>query len=403
MNDIQDGKKFLGYEDKLAIVVVGYNRIDAITRLLNSLNAAEYPVSNIPLVISLDYGGGEKIRDEVLNYEWKHGPKFCIFHEKNLKLRKHIFSCLSLSEYFKGVIVLEDDLYVSPYFYYYALKSLDFYGNDNNVAAISLYSTRTNFFTSLPLNLMRGESDVYAAQVVETWGECVNYRMWSDFKKWMDKNSDINWSEIDMYERISNWKNAWSKYFFAYIITCNKFYVYPYTSLTTCFADEGVHNSGVSKISYSSQAVLQSRKLNYTFLGFEELYKYDVYYNPVGLWDELGVPKNELVIDLYNNRKYKSKRYLLTTKKLSFKIEKSFALRLKPMEANIYCNLYGEGLYLYDTNKKVSKCESTYPQISIYDYSFDSYFSHKYFISMFKAAITFYKKVFLLRLKRLSK
>ena len=44
-------------KDKVAIVVVGYNRIKSIRRLLNSLLVAKYPNDDVPLVISIDCSG----------------------------------------------------------------------------------------------------------------------------------------------------------------------------------------------------------------------------------------------------------------------------------------------------------------------------------------------------------
>ena len=363
-------KQFEGCKDKCAIVVVGYNRTDSLLRLLNSLQRAEYPSEDIPLVISLDYGGGDAIRTAVEEFNWIHGKKICIFHKENLKLRKHMFSCMSLTEYFKGIILLEDDIFVSPVFYHYAQSAIKYYGNNNQVAGISLYSTSVSNFSHKPLYIMHGTSDVYAAQMVETWGECFTYNMWKHFNKWYEENTDINWDQIDMYPFIKQWKNAWSKYYFAWMLSSGKFFIEPYTSLSTCFSDAGVHSSkGIP--SNAQQEILQYERKEFKFDIFDNLYKYDVYFNPLWLGRYFGLKEDELAVDFYQDRQPTKKRYLLTAAILYYKIVKSFDVRLKPIEANIIEQLDGDRLFLYDRTIEEKNIRN---KCVAYKYIMDYYF-----------------------------
>lgn len=373
-----DDTLFYGIKDKIAIVAVGYNRLSSLSRLLCSLNNAEYPSNDIPLIISLDYGGGEKIHDFVENFQWSHGKKICIFHKENMKLRKHIFSCISLTKYVKGVIILEDDLYVSPVFYYYTQQALNYYGDDNRVSGISLYSTATSNFNKLPLYIMHGKSDVYAAQMVETWGECFNYRMWKAFNEWYENNPTIDWEALDMYEVISSWKSAWSKYYFAYMISNNKYYLFPYTSLSTCFSDAGVHAKNTDVVN-TQQVIMQFDKCEYVFYPFDSLFQYDVYFNPCGLAPFLNINEKELTVDFYGNRKTPPNRYILSPKIFPYLVVKSFGVRLKPIEANVYYNIKGENLFLYDTYISDKKISHNASNDFLFNYYFDAFFSHTYF------------------------
>lgn len=394
MDFLFDKTLFNGFKDKIAIVAVGYNRINSLSRLLDSLDNAEYPSNDIPLVISLDYGGGDDIHEFVENFQWKHGKKICLYHKENLKLQKHIFSCISLSEYFKGVIILEDDLYVSPVFYFFAEQSLNYYGADECVSAISLYNATTNHFTKLPMYIMHGNSDVYAAQIVETWGECFNYRMWKKFYDWYIENPNIDWNAIDMHETISSWKNAWSKYFFAYMIQKNKYYIYPYISLTTCFDDVGVHTTNV-QTDNTQQVMLQFEKKDYKLASFHELYQYDVYLNPCNLGILLGLNDKELTVDFYKNRKFISKRYLLTPYYLPYSIVKTYGLRLKPIEANVYLKIDGTGLFLYDTNFRRNIKNEFLVKKNILNYYFDGFYNKVFIQYTFTKDIKIvFKKIF---------
>ena len=163
-----------------AIVVVGYNRIASIKRLLSSLTIACYD-DEVPLVISIDRSGNEELYAYVNNFSWKHGNKYVIIQEERRGLKEHIYRCGDLSQYFKSITILEDDLFVSPYFYQYVKQTVEKYGDNPNVAGISLYRNEFNGFNSLPLYFLNIGHDVFAYQSTSTWGETFTYDMWIPF------------------------------------------------------------------------------------------------------------------------------------------------------------------------------------------------------------------------------
>ena len=90
MLKIQDSK------DKIAIVVVGYNRVKPLKRLLTSLEKATYPSDEIPLVISIDASGMQELYTFVESFHWSHGPKYTIIEKERLGLRTHILHLVLL-------------------------------------------------------------------------------------------------------------------------------------------------------------------------------------------------------------------------------------------------------------------------------------------------------------------
>ena len=46
---------------RVAIIAVGYNRLDSMTRLLSSLTKASYDCDNVPLIISIDASGNQEL------------------------------------------------------------------------------------------------------------------------------------------------------------------------------------------------------------------------------------------------------------------------------------------------------------------------------------------------------
>ena len=335
--------------NKVAIVAVGYNRLDSMRRLLSSLSDAYYDLEDIPLVISIDNGGNEQLIDFVNNFQWNYGDKYVILHKQRLGLREHIFSCGDLSQYFKAVIVLEDDLFVSPYFYDYVMSAVNFYENDTKAACIALYSKIINENTfTLPFLPYKTEYDVYATQTVITWGQCWTSKMWLDFRNWLKENPNIDWSKYDMPERIKQRKRAWSNFYYAYLLATEKYVISPYESYTTCFADVGEHNSSGSTVA-QVPIVMKSQSLN--FARVDDLSKYDSFMNNKELGRFIEISDEDLCVDLYGDRNNDfNKRYILSINILPYKILKSYGLQMRPIEVNVIRNIEGQGIYLYDTH-----------------------------------------------------
>ena len=127
-------------QKNIAIVVVAYNRPDALLQLLHSLNKVDYEGHSVPLIISIDYSGKDDTYRAAEAFEWSYGDKKIIRHSENLGLKKHVLSCGDLVKDYDAVIILEDDLLVSPSMYSYAWRAVEKYKDDENIAAISLYT-----------------------------------------------------------------------------------------------------------------------------------------------------------------------------------------------------------------------------------------------------------------------
>ena len=333
-------------KNKLAIVVVGYNKLFGLQRLLDSLNRSIYDSCDIPLVISIDASGNEDVYRLANDYQWEHGKKYVNIEKERLGLKSHIMQCASLTKYFKGVIILEDDILVSPYFYHYATTVLDFYANDTNVAGIALYKNENEGFNGLPLQYVHSGYDVFAWQAVCSWGEIWNERMWNDFKSWLDK-WDEDFDPIDMPDRIKKWQRAWSKYYYSYMIINKKYFIYPYQPLTTNFNDAGGEHGGGNHSIF--QVSLMQGKKNYQLGAFNDLVKYDVYLHNEDLPKWLGVQPEDLTIDFYGLKEMYKGHYILTPfdLPLPYKRVKGFSLSMRPWELNVKYNIEGNDLVLY--------------------------------------------------------
>ena len=330
-----------------AICIVAYNRTDSLRRLLGSLERASYPSEEVTLVISIDKSDTSTVEDFADGYQWKFGPKRVIKHDRNLGLRKHVLSCGDLLDEFESIIVIEDDIYVAPDFYNYATACIDRFSDDDRVAGISLYNFRYNAEAQLPFNQLKTDSDVYMMQLAQSWGQVWMRKQWCEFRKWYDGLTEgIESLGNRIPASILKWpESSWLKYHTAYCICADKYFIYPYFALSTCFAEAGEHTASTSSI---HQSLLYSGrnstfKLNPTVI-------YDAYREFVGFGEYLGIDEKDLCTDYFGLKgKIEGRRYLLTRQCLPFRRLRSFGLELRPYELNVINGIEGNMLFLYDT------------------------------------------------------
>ena len=330
---------------RIAVVVVGYNRIESMRRLLQSLTNANYDHGDIPLVISIDSSGDEALYEYVKEFEWPHGLKYVNIQDERLGLKKHIIQCGDLTQFFKAIILLEDDIFVSEYFYQYVEKVVDFYYDEERIGGISLYQNEMG--PSFPVMFMNDGSATYLKAGAASWGECWTDRQWARFKQWYTQFSDEHFKEIDMPEMVKRWPKAWSKYYMAYLVETGRYFVFPYISHTTCFGDEGEHSTSFSNL---GQANLLCGRPQYYFKPFEEMVRYDSYGTNESIYEWIGLSREELCVDFRCNKiNINHCRFILTPAILPLKVIRSYGLKMRPMELNVKYNIGGAELFLYDT------------------------------------------------------
>ena len=334
---------------KIPIVIAAYNRLEPLTRLLQSLAKAVYPL-DVKLIISIDGGGGNQtIIDTANRFEWKHGEKQVIVHDVNLGLRKHILKCGELTKYYDGIVLLEDDLYVSPYFYTYALQAQNAYRNEQSIAGIALYSHQYNETATLPFRPLDDGYDVYFMQLACSWGQSWLAHQWAGFESWYNLNSKLDLiGDSVVPPDVRLWpESSWKKYFLKYILEKDKYFVYPKISLTTNFADPGVNHLGTN----IHQVPLLYRDKEYIFPELcKSIAKYDCYceIDPAslsGLNNELaGI---DFEVDLYGMKNINdiSSEYVITTQTVKKSVS-SFGRKLKPHELNVIENIEGNEIRL---------------------------------------------------------
>lgn len=337
----------------LPIIAVAYNRPASLKRLLSSITAAYYPKDiKVPLIISIDYSGSDDCLKVAEETEWTHGPKEIIAHQKNLGLREHILSCGDIALKNDGVIILEDDCFVSKDFYNYALQTFEFYKDEPKVAGISLYSYEYNENAGMPFQPLHDGYDVYFMQVPSSWGQIWTKQHWVNFRAFYDQSPKLNPEIHFLPENVFTWpESSWKKYFYLYIVLNDLYFVYPQVSHSTNFGDVGTHFTNTTQV---FQVRLNNGKnVNYQMPYFRiSTNKYDAYFELLTeslrrLNPELP---DSLTVDTYGT---KQSSHIKTKFILGFQTTQnaisSFGLTMRPIIINVIHNNKGSGLSIIPT------------------------------------------------------
>lgn len=248
-----------------AIIIPCYNRTFSLERLLGSLSQAVYPSTPVPLIISIDGPLNAEVEEMAQNFVWKYGPKTVVVQQEHLGLKNHIFLCVDWVEEYENVIILEDDLMVSPYFYEYALKAVPFYHEEDKVGGISLYSYQVSEFSNHNFEPINDGFDVYFLQLPSSWGQIFNKSGWRRFKDWLKKNHNIA-MQANIPSNVKDWgDHSWKKHFIHYMVSNDLYFVFPRVSLSTNFEELGTNSDSSGKY----QVPIQNKPKEYVWSKLE--------------------------------------------------------------------------------------------------------------------------------------
>ncbi|MGM9679880.1 MAG: hypothetical protein ACI3XR_00075 [Eubacteriales bacterium] len=357
---------------KLAIVVIGYNRIPGMLRLLDSLERAEYDGDRPTLIVSLDHCGDDSVVNAANAFQWTHGEKRIRTFPERQGLRKHILACGDFLEEFDAIAVLEDDLVVSPAYYGYMKQAVDYYRDSDRIAGISLYSHKINVNANAPFVPQPCASDVFFLKFAQSWGQIWLKKQWFEFKDWYGENKDLPIEADNVPAFVSGWpKSSWLKYHIKYCIDRDKYFVYPYHSLSTCFSDVGEHCKEANA-RFQVPMMTEPGK-NYLFTPLDKnAVVYDAFFEREHLGEVLRIADEDLCTDLYGTKGNKEgKRYWLSVESLPYKAVSSYALEMRPHECNVINSVAGNTVFLYDTWEKGSVKKNRNLNYESVDYYFN--------------------------------
>ena len=354
---------------KLALVAVGYNRINSLRRLLVSLNNAEYLGDQIDLYISIDRSDSNVVSDFAHSFQWLHGDKHVLTYSERLGLRKHILKCGDLLDYYDAIAMLEDDVVVSNGFYNYMKQAVEFYRDNKQVAGISLYANRWNEFACCPFTPMHSEYDTYFFQFAESRGQIWLKEQWKAFKEWYNSENTKLFQHDSLPKELCCWpETSWKKYHVKFCVDNDYYFVYPYVSFATCFSDFGTHTRRIDTFIQVDLYQGYNKRFRFPDISNNDAVFYDVFYERTNL---KGYENCEF--DLYGIKHLSdNKRYVISPRSLPYEIVAAYGAQMKPQEANVLMEVPGDDFYKYDKLCKKEK-PSRRNKLRLFRYRFSLY------------------------------
>lgn len=345
-------------QSKYAIVVVGYNRCDSLERLIQSLNRVDYLGDPVDLIVSIDYSGTDTVKTYADSLAWGYGNKIVRTFPQRQGLRNHILQCGDYTELYDAIAVFEDDIFVSPDFYNFMKQAVAFYQDDDSIAGISLYNHMFCENSQKPFTAQKGSYDNYFLKYAQSWGQIWMKKQWKAFRAWYQNHDGEIASTDQLPECIQKWPaTSWLKYHIEYCILENKYFVYPYDSLSTNFVESGQHCKEPSTVYQVPMLYGQKKQYHFCPFGHTDGVYYDGFFEREEGLEEFHFPKENVLFDVNGIRKPdKQKRYFVSTQQLDFKILRSYAYQLRPAEMNVLVGIPGDTIYLYDTWEKAQNC-----------------------------------------------
>ncbi len=241
-----------------------------------------------------------------------------------------------------AAIVLEDDLLVDRYFYHYASAAANHYSEDKSVAGVALYGNEYNEYAGLPFRPMANGYSTYPMQVPCSWGQCWTASQWRLFRAWYaSTSSDVCEMQPGLPQVVRDWpETSWKKYFAAYLVETNRWFVYPYQSFTTNCSDAGgAHLPAGTSIHQCSLASQARPEPVFTFCSIAAPdVAYDAYMEPNGenVFLLLGTSRLETAIDTQgtkSQRDIEGKKFVVTCRSVANPLRK-YPRSFRPVEVN---------------------------------------------------------------------
>ena len=184
---------------KVTIAVFAWRRLASLSRLLDSLLEAEYCGRVVPLKLFLDYGASDEVRDRIRSFRWPHGPRMLHEYDRSQGIRGLWINASSASiGDDEHIMPLEDDLELSPFFYWWLLRANRAYGSfddgdlvqSRGIVGVSLYTPRLNEIQYPQVRWLPDRatnSPTFLLQVPCSWGALFLGRIWRQFLQfyWM--------------------------------------------------------------------------------------------------------------------------------------------------------------------------------------------------------------------------
>ena len=181
---------------RLQIFVLTMGRPRSLSRLVQSLQAAEYDNDAVDITLCIDKSRDNSTDPETAwlarSFDWPHGHKNIVAHPTQRGLRDQWLNCWIPDETNddEKVVILEDDLEVSKYFWRWVKAAHAYFHDSTNITGFTLH--RANHCPDVRLcttsDLAGGpvpDGHNFAMPLIGSWGFSPRVRHWKRFRKWV--------------------------------------------------------------------------------------------------------------------------------------------------------------------------------------------------------------------------
>ncbi len=311
------------------------------------------------LYISCEKNSSTEVLDYIKSIEWSHGAFEIIVQKEQLGVDRHNLECMAMAEKLGHVVILEDDLVVSPSFQEYLLAAQEIAKTEKKLAGISLYRYPLREANRFPFELIPNSEFLYYQQRASSKGCFYNWEMLKPYFEFLE-SFDHNYNAYHLPQNVLRWKNeVWEKSFYAFLQHSDKYLGFPRYSLTSDFADTGVHmKKQVHRYQHQSQLYLSTEFMKFkrwrdtenVYDAFYELHPEVVRRLNTSLQDV------DFEMDIYGTKDLsKVSPELTLSERQTNQAQKSWARSLKPEVVNVICDQEGDFFKLAPTSSFSNK------------------------------------------------
>lgn len=331
-------------------VITAYNRPKDLARLLSSFeNVCFFNNAKPRLIVSID-GNNAEVINTANNYS--HLIHEIIIHGDRLGLKNHILRCGELTDKYDTIVMLEDDLILSPNVLKYLVQTIPIAKSQDKVASISLYNFQYNDFAPFKNSLDEVNGDICYVKSVSSWGQVWWKDKWDEFQNWLENEYNIS-EYYRLPERVKKWPDTSWKKLFNFWLTYKDYYsLVPKQSLALCTGGQtGTNMSGIIGVSFSNTRNILSNyeisKLDDSTV-FDSFLELDIRDDSMVLKD-LNIRLSDIEFDLACSKSKNDlyKNYVLTRRfHKNIHLIASYDINLGNPLLSVMLDIRGDGLYL---------------------------------------------------------
>jgi hypothetical protein len=263
----------------ILLSVMTMNRPRSLERLIHSLDTAVYPTGSlVDLRVSIDRNFNGIVDTETKHFlsslEWTHGIFDVKIWPKKVGLFGQWIESWPAEQYpedmYKAVILLEDDLQVSPFYAKWFVGAHEAYGNVSGVGAIT--GQRPNLVAAI-----NGPSSVasqvpkgvkaFGYMLMATWSLSPKHSVWVDFRQWVaeKRSKDLEFIPnvpgilpnqwYEQFRSRGEEENMWEMWFIRFTFEKKLYTVYPWIqggekTVVGNWMEAGLHFSGAPALDF---------------------------------------------------------------------------------------------------------------------------------------------------------